>query len=76
MKTDIALLRQKSREIRKLVLDMCVKAATGHVTSSLSAVDLLVTLYYGGILRHDPLNPSWPERYRLIISKGQSSPLL
>jgi transketolase len=76
MKTDIDFLRQKSREIRKMVLEMCVKAATGHVTSSLSATDILVTLYYGGILRHDPLNPNWPERDRLIISKGQASPLL
>lgn len=69
-------LTRKSQEIRKLILDMCIKAGTGHVTSSLSATDLLVTLYYGNILRHDPRRPDWPDRDRLFISKGQASPLL
>lgn len=72
----IAGLESKSQEIRQTMLDMCIKAGTGHVTSSLSAADILVTLYYGGILSHDPKNPSWAERDRLFVSKGQASPLL
>lgn len=69
-------LAKKSGEIRKLVLEMCVKAGTGHVTSSLSFVDILVTLYHGGVLNHDPRNPACPDRDRLFLSKGQGSPLL
>jgi len=72
----IAALEKKSQEIRGTVLDMCINAGTGHVTSSLSATDILVTLFYGNILRHDPKNPTWAERDRLFISKGQASPLL
>jgi transketolase len=70
------MLREKSREIRQIVLDTCVKAGTGHVTSSLSATDILVALYYGDILRHDPKRPDWPDRDRFFLSKGQASPLL
>ncbi|MBF0567368.1 MAG: transketolase [Nitrospirae bacterium] len=55
---------------------MCVKAGTGHVTSSLSSVDIMVALYYGGILKYDPENPQWSGRDRFILSKGQASPLL
>lgn len=76
MESLIQKLKHKSYEIRKTMLDMCIKAETGHVTSSLSCTDILVSLYYGGILRYDPNNPELPERDRLIISKGQASPLL
>jgi transketolase len=55
---------------------MCVKAGTGHVTSSFSCAELLVGLYYGGILKFDPENPKWEGRDRLIISKGQASVIL
>ncbi|MBF0488747.1 MAG: transketolase [Nitrospirae bacterium] len=55
---------------------MCVKAGTGHVTSSLSSVDIMVALYYGGILKYDTDNPQWNARDRFILSKGQASPLL
>ena len=69
-------LKKKAREVRNLVLDMCVAAGTGHVTSSFSAVEIMVALYHGGILRHDPSNPAWEGRDRFILSKGQASPLL
>lgn len=69
-------LEKKAFDIRKKVLNMCLKAKTGHVTSSMSCVDILVALYYGGIMRHDPKNPKWSERDRFILSKGQASPVL
>lgn len=58
------------------MLEMCVKAGTGHVTSSLSSIDIMVALYYGNVMRFDPKNPSWGERDRFILSKGQASPAL
>jgi transketolase len=73
MKTN---LKKKAWDIRKHVLNMCIKAETGHVTSSMSCVDILVTLYHGGVMRHDPKNPDWQERDRFILSKGQASPAL
>lgn len=69
-------LKKKSYAIRKSVLEMCIAAGTGHVTSSLSCIDILVALHYGGIMRLDPANPDWSERDRFILSKGQASPAL
>ncbi len=69
-------LKKKARGIRNMVLDMCVAAGTGHVTSSFSSVEILVSLYHGGILRYDASNPGWEGRDRFILSKGQASPLL
>ena len=69
-------LKKKANDIRHLVLDMCVQAGTGHVTSSFSSVELLVALYYGDILHYDVANPKWDNRDRFILSKGQASPLL
>ena len=76
MKKDINELKEKALYIRKSILNMCVKAGTGHVTSSFSCTELLVALYYGGILRYDVSNPKWEDRDRFILSKGQASPLM
>lgn len=73
---NIEKLKQKAKYLRHQVLDMCVKAGTGHVNSCFSCVEIMTALYYGGILRFDPKNPKWPERDRFILSKGHASPLL
>jgi len=77
MKLDYSIkkLEKKAYEIRKKTLEMCIKAKTGHVTSSFSCVDILVGLYYGGILKHNPKNPELNDRDRFILSKGQASPV-
>lgn len=76
MKDMTRYLTNKSFEIRKTMLEMCIAAGKGHVTSSLSCIDILVALYYGNILRVDPSNPEWEKRDRFILSKGQASPAL
>jgi transketolase len=76
MNDTIPRLEKKSAQIRKEMFDMCVHAGTGHVTSSLSCMNILVALYYGGILRYRPREPKWPDRDRFILSKGQASPAL
>jgi transketolase len=73
---DIQKLKKKSYEMRQQLLDICAQAGTGHFTSSLSCTDILVSLYYGGLLRHDPARPEWSERDRFVLSKGQASPIL
>ena len=52
-------LTEKTAEIAKQTLEMCISADTGHVSSCLSCAELLTVPYYGGILRHDPKNPNW-----------------
>mgnify|MGYP003921891379 CR=1 FL=1 len=51
-------------------------AKSGHPGGSLSSVEILVTLFFGGVLRHDPARPDWPERDRFILSKGHGAPAL
>jgi len=69
-------LKYKADDIRRMILNMCIKAGTGHVTSSLSCVEIMVALYYGQIMKFDPKNPDWEERDRFILSKAQASPTL
>lgn len=76
MSEKVIYFEKKANNIRKQVLDMCVKAGTGHVTSSFSCTEILVALYYGGILRYDATNPQWKDRDRFVLSKGQASPVL
>jgi len=64
-------LKNKAQWVRRKVLDMAVKANSGHVSTAFSQAEMLVALYHGGILKHDPKNPKWPERDRFILSKGQ-----
>lgn len=73
---DIQELKRKAFHIREDMLEMCIKAKTGHLTSSLSCIEILVALYYSRIMKHDPKNPKWEERDRFILSKGQASPAL
>ena len=55
---------------------MITAAKSGHPGGSLSAVEVLVSLYFGGHLRHDPANPAWKQRDRFILSKGHACPVL
>jgi len=73
---DIPFLEQKAHHLRKLVLESCIKAKTGHVTSSMSCAEIMSVLFHGGVLRYDPKRPDWPDRDRFILSKGQASPML
>src|SRR3989344_3895746 len=69
-------IEKKANELRVMTLEMCIRGGTGHVTSSMSCADILATLYYGSILKHDQKNPHWDGRDRFILSKGQASPIL
>src|SRR5438477_7841740 len=69
-------LAAHAKSIRRNIITSTTKAGSGHPTSSLSAVEIAVALYFGGILRYDPKNPHWPDRDRFILSKGHAAPLL
>ena len=72
---EITRLQDIARNTRKVILETLAEAGSGHPGGSLSAVELLVTLYFYK-LRHDPKNPKWPDRDRFILSKGHGAPLL
>src|SRR5437016_3798869 len=69
-------LQQICKQVRRDIIEMTGAAKSGHPGGSLSAVEILVTLFFGGVLRHDPTNPKWPERDRFILSKGHACPVL
>ena len=61
--------------MRYYILNMTTQAGSGHPTSSLSGVELMAALFFGGIFRYDLNNPKHPNNDRLIFSKGHASPL-
>ena len=69
-------LKRIANRLRIEIVKMIGEAGSGHPGGSLSSVEVLTALYFGGILRHDPKNPQWPERDRFILSKGHGCPTL
>ncbi len=73
---DEAVVRQvqeKARAMRRHILKMTHAAQSGHPGGSLSATDLVASLYFHE-LRVDPQRPDWPDRDRFILSKGHACP--
>ncbi len=73
---NIIELKAMSRTVREDILNMVHKAGSGHPGGSLSATDLMVGLYFGGMMKIDPQNPDWDGRDRFILSKGHVAPVL
>jgi transketolase len=72
----ISHLETTARRLRRHAIRMIAAANSGHPGGSLSAADIVTALYFGGLLRHDPRNPQWPDRDRFILSKGHGAPIL
>jgi transketolase len=64
-----------AKRLRRHIVAMTGKAGSGHPGGSLSAVDILIALYFK-VLRHKPQDPHWPDRDRFILSKGHAAPAL
>jgi transketolase len=64
-------LQRKADWARRTVLEMAVKADSGHVTTAYSLAEIFAVLY-NGVLRFDPKNPQWEGRDRFILSEGQA----
>jgi transketolase len=73
--SDPAALAAIAKRMRRTVLEMITEAKSGHPGGSLSAAEIVVTLFFD-VLRHDPANPKWKERDRFILSKGHCCPIL
>jgi transketolase len=70
---DIGRLESIAREGRVQILRMLTHAGSGHPGGSLSAIDILTTLYFHR-MRYDPKRPDWEDRDRFILSKGHCVP--
>ena len=73
---DVAELEAVARRIREQIVRMTHAAQSGHPGGSLSAVEILTALYFGGVMRHDPSDPDWSERDRFVLSKGHATPVI
>jgi len=73
---DIKAITARATRMRKDIVEMIAEAGSGHPGGSLSAADIVATLYFGDVMKHDPANPDWAERDRFILSKGHAAPVL
>ena len=72
---EILELKRFAAEIRIATLEEIKSRGFGHLGGSLSICDLLAVLY-GKVMRYDPWNPKWPERDKLVSSKGHAGPAI
>ena len=68
-KPDTLWLSRKANELRISILKMATRAKGGHIGGAYSIIDVMTALYFR-VLNHDPKNPHWKERDRLVYSKG------
>jgi len=67
-------LKERANTIRQNIIEMLVEAGSGHSAGSLDMADIFTALYFF-LLRHDPANPTWEGRDRLILSNGHICPV-
>jgi transketolase len=68
-------LEETANDIRKSIIKMLVAAGSGHTAGPLGMADVFTVLYFHA-LRHDPKNPQWKDRDRVILSNGHICPVL
>ncbi|MFW6136176.1 MAG: transketolase [Chloroflexota bacterium] len=69
-------LQDTAYGLSREIIAMTTRAGSGHPSSSLSAIDVITALYFGGFMCYRPKEPEWPERDRFILSKGHGCPAL
>ena len=71
----VARLRRKCVDVRRDIVEMIHSGGSGHPGGSLSAVEILTTLYFA-VMNVRPNEPEWPDRDRFVLSKGHAAPAL
>ncbi len=72
---DVTRLEKRANEIRQSVIEMLYEAKSGHTAGPLGMADIFTLLYFE-VLQHDPKDPDWADRDRLILSNGHICPVL
>lgn len=67
-------LERKANDARKLLMATLLAAGSGHSAGPLGMADIFTSFYFH-ILNHDPQNPEWDDRDRLILSNGHICPI-
>lgn len=71
----IQFLERKANDIRISIIEMLIEAGSGHTAGPLGMADIFTAMYFH-ILKHDPHNPDWEDRDRLVLSNGHICPVL
>lgn len=71
---DVKRLELIANKLRQHVISSVANAKSGHQGGPLGMADLFAVLYFHE-LRHDPKNPGWEDRDRLILSNGHTCPI-
>lgn len=74
-KINLKLINKKAFSLRQKILDIVVKNG-GHLATSFSCLDIVVSLFYGKVLKYKNNKPNWSSRDRFILSKGHAETLL
>jgi transketolase len=72
---EVRSLQERANDIRESIIKMLVDAGSGHTAGPLGMADIFTALYFH-LLKHDPKDPGWPERDRLVLSNGHICPVL
>ena len=67
-------LKLKANDVRQGIIRSLLAAGSGHSAGPLDMADVFAALY-GRLIRHDPKNPQWPDRDRLLLSCGHIAPV-
>lgn len=67
-------LAHRANDIRQTIIEMLAAAGSGHTAGPLGMADIFAALYFR-VLKHDPKNPDWEERDRLMLSNGHIAPV-
>lgn len=71
----IAFIKNTANDIREEVIKMLTEAGSGHTAGPLGMADIFAAMYFH-VLNHDPKNPLWEDRDRLVLSNGHICPVL
>lgn len=67
-------LKLKANKVRQLIIETLLEAKSGHSAGPLGMADIF-TAFYFHILNHNPKDPSWKNRDRLVLSNGHICPV-
>jgi transketolase len=67
-------LERRANAVRQSIIESLVEAGSGHSAGSLDMADVFTALYFH-LMKHDPKNPEWPGRDRLLLSAGHICPV-
>ena len=71
----VRFLSEKANAIRGSIIEALLEAGSGHTAGPLGMADVFSYLFFHA-LKHDPKNPFWSERDRLVLSNGHIAPVL